>query len=319
MQMRQQRRCRSAKRWGFMQIWLQGRGRHANTAQGAELVCKRDPPAVRLPRRGQEGSDGNPHAGDPPTLGTPPTHPCARLPPPPRAMTPVSPVPPCAAAPSVPLHHPHAPALGVPGVPGCRVPVTVFSLQPCGAQGRAGGAAGAPLARPLPLPPPEPKAPSGPQGGAPAAPRKSPPPAPHCAPLHPTAPAAGTWAMGGQEAVQGVQQWGGGGMQCWGAKSAAVVCGRVEQWGAAVGRRGWSSGVQWYSDGVQQWGAGVHSSGVQLCDARGCGAVGCRGAQQRGAVGCRCRAGTSGAGGTSWQQWPWDNPAVAQAGTGWHR
>ncbi|KAK4805964.1 hypothetical protein QYF61_022187, partial [Mycteria americana] len=42
--------------------------------------------------------------------------------------------------------------------------------QPCGAQGRAGGAAGAPLARPLPLPPPEPKAPSGPQGGAPTAP-----------------------------------------------------------------------------------------------------------------------------------------------------
>ncbi|XP_031470070.1 nuclear factor 1 X-type isoform X7 [Phasianus colchicus] len=42
--------------------------------------------------------------------------------------------------------------------------------QPCGAQGRAGGSAGAPLARPLPLPPPEPKAPNAPQGGAPAAP-----------------------------------------------------------------------------------------------------------------------------------------------------
>ncbi|XP_053907787.1 nuclear factor 1 X-type isoform X3 [Cuculus canorus] len=42
--------------------------------------------------------------------------------------------------------------------------------QPCGAQGRSGGAAGAPLARPLPLPPAEPKAPGGPQGGAAAAP-----------------------------------------------------------------------------------------------------------------------------------------------------
>lgn len=185
MQMSTRRRSFSGKGAGRRQLVLK-RGRK-------EVGRRRERAAVStwVPSSLAGCSDGDSSSPPPPTpnskvplpigfRGTP----CHMQRPPPPGCHPVSLVPPflslCATPP------PQA----------CWVPVTVFSLQPCGAQGRVGGSAGAPLARPLPLPPPEPKAPNAPQGGAPAAPRKSRHQRPHCTPLRPTAPAAGIRAMG---------------------------------------------------------------------------------------------------------------------------
>lgn len=184
MQMSTRRRSFSGKGAGRRQLVLK-RGRK-------EVGRRRERAAVStwVPSSLAGCSDGDssspplppPTAGSPSPLGSGGPRATCSGPPPPDAT-------PC------PWCRPFCPCVPAPPQ-ACWVPVTVFSLQPCGAQGRVGGSAGAPLARPLPLPPPEPKAPNAPQGGAPAAPRKSRHQRPHCTPLRPTAPAAGIRAMG---------------------------------------------------------------------------------------------------------------------------
>lgn len=213
-----QMRCRKGGAVCGMQMRREGRSSYANTSGGGRGLYANEPRWPRWLRRSQEGVTGTPPPkippGDPPNMGTPPLFGVTHLGTPalgdlptwgrgnPHVGTPRWNPPSWAhlsqvrgAATPPPHNHPRATAHPHPtppaqprGSPGGSPggPVTVFSLQPCGAQGRAGGAAGAPLARPLPLPPPEPKAPSGPPGGAPAAPRKC-PPAPQCAP-HPRTP-----------------------------------------------------------------------------------------------------------------------------------